>query len=120
MQSASFLRFTKLAIGVWLAALGLVLVFGLLAGGHVGGEVAMRMFLLTLPVSIGTGAALNTISYSPTSTPDSLHVFLVWLPFFIAGLAQARIIFLIAKLLAKKLLAPQASGSPSAPAEFKR
>jgi len=120
MQSASFLRFTKLAIGVWLAALGSVLFFGLLAGRHAGGEVAMQMFLLTLPVSIGTGFVLNTISYSPTSTYDSLEVFLVWLPFFIAGLAQARIIFLIAKLLANKPLTPPFSGSPSAPDDFKR
>jgi hypothetical protein len=120
MQGASFLRFTKLAIGVWLAALCLVLVFGLLAGRHADGEVAMQMFLLTLPVSIGTGFALNTISYSPTSTYDSLEVFLVWLPFFIAGLAQARIIFLIAKFLANKLLTLQSSGSPSATDDFKR
>jgi hypothetical protein len=120
MQSATFIRLIKLAIGVWLAALCSVLVFGMLAGRHAGGEVAMQMFFLTLPVSIGTGVALNTISYSPTSTYESLDVFLVWLPFFIAGLAQARIIFLIAKLLANKLLAPQASESPSAPADFKR
>ena len=120
MQSTSFLRFTKLAIGVWLAALCLVLVFGLLAGRHAGGEVAMQMFLLTLPISIGTGFALNTISYSPTSTYDSLDIIYAWLPFFIAGLAQARIIFLIAKLLANKPLTPQSSGSPSAPDDFKR
>jgi len=120
MQSASFLRFTKLAIGVWLAALCLVLVFGLLAGRHAGGEVSMQMFLLTLPISICMGAALNTISYSPTSTYDSLEVFLDWLPFFIAGLAQARIIFLIAKLLAKNPLTSPFSGSPSAPDDFKR
>jgi hypothetical protein len=119
MQSASFLRFTKLAIGVWLAALCLVLVFGLLAGRHAGGEVAMQMFLLTLPVSIGTGFALNTISYSPTSTYDSLEIIYAWLPFFIAGLAQARIIFLVAKFLANKLLTPPSSGWTSAPGDFK-
>jgi hypothetical protein len=40
------------------------------------------------------------------------------LPFFIAGLAQARIIFLIAKLLANKPLIPPSSGSPLAPDDF--
>jgi hypothetical protein len=99
MQNLSFLRFTKLIIWAWLAALCLVLFFGLLAGRHAGGEVAMQMYVLTLPVSLAVGAALNVSSYSPTSTHDSLLVFLVWVPFFIAGLAQARIIFLIAKLL---------------------
>ena len=120
MQSAYFLRLTKLAIWVWLAALCSVLVFGLLAGRHAGGEVAMQMFLLTLPVSIGTGFALNTISYSPTSTYDSLDIIYAWLPFFIAGLAQARAFFLIAKFLANKSLTPQSSGSPSAPDDCNR
>ena len=119
MQNATFIRLIKLAIGVWLAALCSVLVFGMLAGRHAGGEVVMQMYLLTLPVSIGTGFALSTISYSPTSTYESLDVFLYWLPHFIAGLAQARIIFLIAKILATKLL-PKSSGSPSGPADFKR
>ncbi len=120
MQSATFLRLTKLAIWVWLAALCSVLVFGLLAGRHVGGEVAMQMFLLTLPVSIGTGFALNTMSYSPTSTYDSLDIIYAWLPFFIAGLVQARVLFFVAKLLANKLQIRQFSGSPSALADSKR
>ena len=95
MQSTSFLRFTKFAVLAWLAALGLVLVFGLLAGQSAGGEVAMQMFVLTLPVSIAVGVALNAIGYSASSTYESVHILFVWLPFFIGGLAQARIIFFL-------------------------
>jgi hypothetical protein len=101
MQSTSFLRFTKLAVLAWLAALGLVLVFGLLAEQSAGGEIAMQMFVLTLPVSIVVGVALNAISYSSPSTYESLHVFFVWLPFFIGALAQARIIFFLASFWRK-------------------
>jgi len=102
MQSTSFLHFTKLAFMAWLAALSLVLVFGLLAGQSAGGEVAMQMFVITLPASLAVGVALNAISYSPPLTYESVHVFLVWLPFFIGGIAQANIIFFVAKLLANK------------------
>jgi len=101
MQSTSFLRFTKLAVLAWLAALGLVLVFGLLAEQSAGGEIAMQMFVLTLPVSIVVGVALNATSYSSPSTYESLHVFFVWLPFFIGALAQARIIFFLASFWRK-------------------
>jgi hypothetical protein len=72
-------------ICVWLAAVFLVLISGLRAGGHAGGEVAMQMYLLTLPSSVITGMVLNQISYLHGSAPDSLHVLKVWVPFFLVG-----------------------------------
>ena len=99
-QSSTFLRFTKLIILICLTILGSVLALALLKGSKAKGEVAMLMFVLTMPLSLAVGAFLNAISFSPPSLNNNLHLFFVWLPFFIGGLVQALVIFFVAKLLA--------------------
>ena len=120
MQNSPFFRFIKLAILAWLAILCLVLFFGLSSSQSAGGEVAMQMFVLTLPISVAVGVTLNAISFSPPLPYGNLHVLLVWLPFFIGGLVQALIIFVAVKLLTHKPLTHHSSGSPSASADLKR
>lgn len=92
--------------GLWLAAALLLLTNGLTAASTGGGELAMSMFVITLPVSIGTGMLLNAVAYlhQPAWGVVSPYVFvwLVWLPNFVAGSVQWVVLMWVAKWLAQR------------------
>ena len=74
----------------------MVLVAGVSAGSHSGGEVAMQMFFLCLPISVAVGYGLTLVSYMPS------NIFWVWAPFFVGGLLQAALVLVFVRRFANR------------------
>ena len=83
------IRGAWLVLGLWLATAAVVLTVGLAHAPHSGGGVAMQMFVISLPSSLGVAKLLNEIGYRPTNTNGQVHIIMVWAPFFITGRLQA-------------------------------
>lgn len=78
---------------LWLGLAIFVLLIGMSAGPHAGGEVAMQMFILCLPSSVPVSMLLSFYNYVPPFASSPALILFVWVPFFFGGLLQAALVF---------------------------
>lgn len=87
------------ALFIWLCLTAFVLGYGIYVGAHAGGGVAMQMFVLCFPSSLVVSGILNLLSYMPPSASPLMHILLVWAPFFVGGIFQAILVFVVFRWL---------------------
>lgn len=101
MRFANFKKILRWVFVLWLGLATFVLLNGMSAGPHAGGEVAMQMFILCLPSSVLVGMLLSFYNYIPLFALSPAFILFVWTPFFVGGLLQVALISTALRWLGK-------------------